>query len=171
MRTISRLISVCVLVPIILTLSIHAFAVEVSPLGDAGWEGEFRKFDTISQEKNGGTWNGYTCALQRFLGVYSTDLADVLDSSGNPDGYFGPVTKQAVSDYQQWKSLTVSQKADANTWGAIQWDMADAIYGNYTYFSIGGENIIRAESKTNGYDFYYYYYNFGSPVTRIFRSA
>lgn len=53
MRTISRLISVCVLVPIILTLSILAFAVEVSPLGDAGWEGEFRKFDTISQEKMG----------------------------------------------------------------------------------------------------------------------
>lgn len=173
MRIIPKFISACVLISIILSLSISAFAVDVSPLGDVGWESEFRKFDVISQAKNGGAWNGYTCALQRFLGTYSDDLADVLDSSGNPDGLFGPKTGQAVEKYQQWKYLSVDRVVGPNTWGAIQWDLWDETNGSRTYFrkGNGGEYIMQAVAKTSGYDFYYYYYNGGNPTTQKFRSA
>lgn len=170
MRTISKALFACTL---IFALALSAFVAEASPLGDSGWEGEFRKFEVISQAKSGGTWNGYTCALQRFLGTYNSDLADVLDSNGNPDGYFGPKTGEAVEKYQQWKDLSVDRIVGSATWGQIQWDMWDETSGRHTYFcrGKGGEYIMKAEETTNGYDFYYYYYSNGNPVIKKFRSA
>ena len=129
------------------------------------WWDRFAVFPTLSQAKNGGTKNEYVCALQRFLGSYSTDFSNVLDEYGYPDGYFGNKTALAVEGYQQRKNLSVDRIVGPNTWRTIAagfWDEIVFDQGvSFTKFRANGPNdpyviIAHTYVQQNGRKYRYY---------------
>lgn len=173
MRLVRKILSMCLVVCAILSMSVCAYAVEtrdyISDYND--WPTVFSAFDVISRANTGGRWNAHTCAVQRFLGTYSRDFEDVLDSNGNPDGLFGAVTHQAVYDYQGLRKLGRDGIVGPGTWGAIGDDLIPDRKGAYTYFwdCDYEERVIRAEEAAYTFSFYYYYYSGGQPASKQFR--
>ncbi|MDY6898487.1 MAG: peptidoglycan-binding protein [Cyanobacteriota bacterium] len=64
------------------------------------------------------------------------DLKQLNYFVGNPTGYFGPITKDAVASFQKDKSLTVDGIAGSRTLSALQNSLAKGLQDN-----VGGENF------------------------------
>ncbi|BAY84033.1 peptidoglycan-binding domain 1 [Calothrix parasitica NIES-267] len=64
------------------------------------------------------------------------DLKQLNYFVGNPSGYFGPITKDAVASFQKDQSLTVDGIAGSRTLSAIQNIFAKGLQDN-----VGGENF------------------------------
>lgn len=71
------------------------------------------------------------------------DLKQLNYFVGNPTGYFGPITKDAVASFQKDKSLTVDGIAGSKTLSLLQNSLAKGLQDN-----VGGENFsLRLGSK------------------------
>ena len=64
------------------------------------------------------------------------DLKQLNYFSGNPTGYFGPITKDAVASFQKDKSLTVDGIAGSRTLSVLQSSLSNSLQDN-----VGGENF------------------------------
>jgi len=64
------------------------------------------------------------------------DLKHLNYFAGNPSGYFGPITKDAVASFQKDKSLTVDGIAGSRTLSVLQNSLAKGLQDN-----VGGENF------------------------------
>jgi len=64
------------------------------------------------------------------------DLKQLNYFVGNPTGYFGPITKDAVASFQKDKNLTVDGIAGSRTLSVVQNSLAKGLQDN-----VGGENF------------------------------
>lgn len=175
MRIFSKICSLCVIICLIFSFAVSAHAVQTRDYAAdyTDWPTTFSAFDVVSMANAKDVWNAYTCVVQRFLGTYSRDFEDVLDSNGNPSGKFTNVTHEAVKDYQRAKgNMSVDGIVGSGTWSKFASDLRPIRNGVHTYFKDIDEEeyVVKAEESNYRFTFYYYYLSGGQYAIAQFRS-